>query len=32
MRVYAALLHLYPRSFRVEYGDELLAVFPRPVA
>ena len=27
MRVYAALLHLYPRSFRAEYGDELLAVF-----
>jgi putative ABC transport system permease protein len=27
MRWYSALLHLYPRSFRVEYGDELIAVF-----
>ena len=27
MRVVRALLHLYPRSFRAEYGDELIAVF-----
>ena len=27
MRVYAALLHLYPRSFRAEYGDQLLGVY-----
>ena len=27
MRWYSALLHLSPRSFRVEYGDELIAVF-----
>jgi len=27
MRFYRALLHLYPTSFRVEYGDELAAVF-----
>jgi putative ABC transport system permease protein len=27
MRWYSALLHLYPRSFRAEYGDELAAVF-----
>src|SRR5688500_3940013 len=26
MRFYRALLHLYPRSFRVEYGAELLSV------
>lgn len=27
MRAYRALLHLYPRSFRMEYGDELCAIF-----
>ena len=27
MRFYRALLHLYPRSFRAEYGDELATVF-----
>jgi putative ABC transport system permease protein len=26
-RLYRALLHLYPASFRCEYGDELTAVF-----
>ncbi|MDQ3169500.1 MAG: ABC transporter permease [Acidobacteriota bacterium] len=26
MRFYRALLHLYPKSFRAEYGSELLAV------
>ena len=26
-RLYAALLHLYPASFRDEYGDEMLAAF-----
>jgi len=26
-RLYAALLHLYPRPFREEYGDEMLAAF-----
>ncbi|MDQ3068526.1 MAG: ABC transporter permease [Acidobacteriota bacterium] len=26
MRFYRALLHLYPKSFRAEYGDEVLAV------
>ena len=26
-RFYAALLHLYPRSFREEYGQEMLAAF-----
>ena len=26
MRLYRALLHLYPKSFRVEYGAELLSV------
>lgn len=24
MRVYRALLHLYPRSFRIEYGDDMV--------
>ena len=27
MRLYRALLHLYPASFRAEYGDEMAAVF-----
>ncbi|MFY9823178.1 MAG: ABC transporter permease [Thermoanaerobaculia bacterium] len=27
MRLYRALLHLYPASFRGEYGDEMAAVF-----
>lgn len=27
MRFYRALLHLYPVSFRAEYGDQLLAAF-----
>jgi predicted permease len=27
MRLYRALLHLYPSSFRNEYGDEMAAVF-----
>jgi putative ABC transport system permease protein len=27
MRFYKALLHLYPKSFRAEYGDEICAVF-----
>jgi hypothetical protein len=26
-RIYAALLHLYPRPFRQEYGDDMLAAF-----
>jgi hypothetical protein len=26
-RLYAALLHLYPRAFREEYGDEMRAAF-----
>ncbi len=29
MRFYRALLHLYPKSFRAEYGDEMRAVFAR---
>jgi predicted permease len=29
MRFYRALLRLYPRSFRLEYGDEMCAVFAR---
>ena len=29
MRIYRALLHLYPASFRNEYGSELRAVFAR---
>ena len=27
MRLYRALLHLYPAAFRAEYGDEMSAVF-----
>jgi predicted permease len=27
--LYRALLHLYPKSFRAEYGDEMMAVFTR---
>lgn len=27
MRAYRALLHLYPKSFRVEYGEEMAAIF-----
>ncbi len=27
MRLYRALLHLYPSSFRAEYGEEMAAVF-----
>ena len=26
---YRALLHLYPRSFRAEYGEELAAIAAR---
>ena len=29
MRFYRALLHLYPSSFRAEYGEEMCAVFER---
>jgi predicted permease len=29
MRFYNALLHLYPKSFRGEYGEEMCAVFAR---
>jgi predicted permease len=29
MRVYGALLHLYPASFRAEYGEEMRRVFRR---
>lgn len=29
MNFYRALLHLYPRSFRAEYGGEMCAVFAR---
>src|SRR5215813_11793435 len=29
MRLYDILLHLYPASFRHEYGDEMRAVFAR---
>ena len=29
MRFYRALLHLYPSSFRAEYGDEMCAVVAR---
>lgn len=32
MRWYRALLHLYPRSFRHEYGGEMAAVFRRELA
>ena len=27
MRIYKALLHFYPAAFRLEYGDEMCAVF-----
>jgi hypothetical protein len=27
IRLYAALLHLYPRRFRAEFGEEMMAVF-----
>ena len=27
MRFYSALLHLYPASFRSEYGPEMRAIF-----
>jgi len=26
-RVYAALMHVYPRTFRAEYGDEMIDYF-----
>jgi hypothetical protein len=29
MRLYRALLHLYPASFRAEYGEEMCAVYAR---
>ncbi len=29
MRIYRALLHLYPSSFRAEYGAEMAAIFRR---
>jgi hypothetical protein len=29
MRLYRALLHLYPASFRAEYGEDLCALFAR---
>ncbi len=29
MRAYRALLHLYPASFRAEYGEEMRAIFAR---
>jgi putative ABC transport system permease protein len=29
MRFYRALLHLYPASFRAEYGEEMCAVFAK---
>src|ERR1700721_1132832 len=29
MRFYRALLHLYPASFRAEYGEEMCAVYKR---
>jgi hypothetical protein len=29
MRLYQALLHLYPSSFRAEYGHEMLAGFAK---
>jgi len=29
MWLYRALLHLYPRSFRAEYGEEMAAIFAR---
>ena len=27
MRLYRALLHLYPKSFRHEYGGEMIVIF-----
>lgn len=32
IRLYRALLHLYPSSFRMEYGDEMTAVFAQACA
>ena len=32
IRFYRALLHLYPASFRMEYGDEMAAVFAQSYA
>jgi putative ABC transport system permease protein len=32
IRLYRALLHLYPASFRVEYGDEMSEVFAQACA
>jgi putative ABC transport system permease protein len=32
IRLYRALLHVYPRSFRAEYGDEMAAVFAQAYA
>ena len=29
MRFYKALLHLYPASFRFEYGEEMCALFAK---
>ena len=29
MRLYRVLLHLYPASFRGEYGEEMCAIFRR---
>lgn len=29
MRLYRALLHLYPSAFQIEYGDEMSAIFDR---
>ena len=29
MLLYRALLHLYPASFRAEYGEEMAAIFRR---
>lgn len=29
MRIYRAILHLYPKSFRGEYGEEMCAIFVR---
>ena len=32
IQLYRALLHLYPASFRAEYGDEMCAIFTRQCA
>ena len=32
MRLYRVLLHLYPASFRAEYGTEMGAIFQRRLA